>query len=359
MEFLYEYGLFLAKTITFVVAIAAIIGLIVANSSKGRSQSKGHLELTDLTEQLQDHQDVIRHQLLSEEELKQLRQEEKKQAKADKKAAKARAKAVKKGEVVEDSDDVTSGRIFVLHFNGSVDAHEVDSLREEVSAILSVADTEHDEVLLKLESGGGVVHGYGLAASQLDRLKKAGLTLTIVVDKVAASGGYMMACLADKLYCAPFAIIGSIGVIAQMPNFHRLLKKNDIDFEQVTAGEYKRTLTMFGENTDKAREKFQTELDEVHGLFKSFVQQYRPSLELDKVATGEHWFGIQALELGLVDELATSDELLMKHCTDEKDIHQVRYVIRKKLSEKVAENVTVSFARVLANWSHKMRYWAQ
>ncbi|MBW8190227.1 protease SohB [Neiella marina] len=360
MEFLYEYGLFLAKTVTFVIAIAAVIGLIVANSSKGRVGRKGHLELTDLRDQLDEHQDVIRHQLLSDEELKQLKQEEKKKAKQAKKDAKQKAKEAKKKGAAEDiSEQEVQGRIFVLKFNGSVDAHEVESLREEVTAILSVADTDHDEVLLKLESGGGVVHGYGLAASQLDRIKKAGLTLTVVVDKVAASGGYMMACLADKLYCAPFAIIGSIGVIAQIPNFHRLLKKHDIDFEQVTAGEYKRTLTMFGENTDQARDKFKNELNEVHGLFKDFVQRYRPELDLAKVATGEHWFGIQAHELGLVDELATSDELLMQHCLDDKEIHEVRYVIRKKLSEKVAENVTSSLARVAANWSQKLRYWQQ
>ncbi len=208
------------------------------------------------------------------------------------------------------------------------------SLREEVTAVLAVA-REGDEVLLKLESGGGMVHGYGLASSQLDRIKAAGLPLTISVDKVAASGGYMMACIADKIVSAPFAIVGSIGVIAQLPNFNKLLKKHDIEFEQLTAGEYKRTLTMFGENSDKAREKFKEELEETHGLFKDFIRDHRPALDLDKVATGEHWFGTQAHELGLVDEISTSDDLVVAACKD-KTVLAIHYVQKKKLSDKLA-----------------------
>ena len=223
---------------------------------------------------------------------------------------------------------------FVLEFNGSIDAKEVASLREEVTAVLAVA-REGDEVLLKLESGGGMVHGYGLASSQLDRIKAAGLPLTISVDKVAASGGYMMACIADKIVSAPFAIVGSIGVIAQLPNFNKLLKKYDIEFEQLTAGEYKRTLTMFGENNDKAREKFKQELEETHGLFKDFIRDHRPELDLEKVATGEHWFGTQAHALGLVDEIRTSDDIVVDACK-EKTVLAIHYVQKKKLSDKLA-----------------------
>ncbi|MCM2679756.1 protease SohB [Echinimonas agarilytica] len=351
MEFLFEYGLFLAKSATVVVTIGLIAAIVFANSGKAKGGKKGTLELTDLGEKYEDHELMMQEQLLTEEEIKQARKDEKKRLKEEKKQAK------KKGD--DKADEVLTSRVFVLKFNGSVDAHEVESLREEVSAILSVADKERDEVLLKLESGGGVVHGYGLAASQLDRLKKAEIPLTVVVDKVAASGGYMMACLADKLFCAPFAIIGSIGVIAQVPNFNKLLKKHDVEFEQITAGEYKRTLTMFGENTDKAREKFQLEIDEVHGLFKDFVQRYRPELDLAKVATGEHWFGAQALELGLVDELATSDELLGRYYSEDKELHLVEFVARKKLSEKVAENVVSSFVSSATNKLMKIRHWYQ
>jgi serine protease SohB len=222
----------------------------------------------------------------------------------------------------------------VLDFHGSIDAKEVTSLREEVTAILAVAQ-QGDEVLLRLETGGGMVHGYGLASSQLDRLKAAGLPLTIAVDKVAASGGYMMACIADKIVSAPFAIVGSIGVVAQLPNFNKLLKKHDIEFEQLTAGEYKRTLTMFGENTDKAREKFKEELEETHVLFKDFIREHRPDLDLEKVATGEHWFGTQAKALGLVDEIKTSDDLIVDACKN-KTVLALHYVQKKKLTAKLA-----------------------
>ena len=105
-------------------------------------------------------------------------------------------------------------------------------------------------------------------------------------DKVAASGGYMMACIGDRILSAPFAVLGSIGVVAQIPNLHRLLKKHDVDYEVLTAGEYKRTLTVFGENTDKGRQKFQEDLELTHVLFKDFVSRYRPQLDIDQVLGG-------------------------------------------------------------------------
>lgn len=206
-------------------------------------------------------------------------------------------------------------RIFVLDFDGDIKASAVKHLREEISTIISTANKE-DEVVVRLESGGGMVHGYGLAAAQLVRLKEAGLTLTICVDKIAASGGYMMACVADKILAAPFAVVGSIGVVSQMPNFNKWLKKHDIDYEMFTAGEYKRTVTMFGENDDEDRIKYKEELEQTHQLFKHFVTTYRPQLDLSKVANGDHWYGEDALKLNLVDELSTSDAYLLKQMED-------------------------------------------
>lgn len=206
-------------------------------------------------------------------------------------------------------------RIFVLDFDGDIKASAVKHLREEISTIISTANKE-DEVVVRLESGGGMVHGYGLAAAQLVRLKEAGLTLTICVDKIAASGGYMMACVADKILAAPFAVVGSIGVVSQMPNFNKWLKKHDIDYEMFTAGEYKRTVTMFGENDDEDRTKYKEELEQTHQLFKHFVTTYRPQLDLSKVANGDHWYGEDALKLNLVDELSTSDAYLLKQMED-------------------------------------------
>lgn len=202
-------------------------------------------------------------------------------------------------------------RIFVLDFDGDIKASAVKHLREEISTIISTANKD-DEVVVRLESGGGMVHGYGLAAAQLVRLKEAGLTLTICVDKIAASGGYMMACVADKILAAPFAVVGSIGVVSQMPNFNKWLKKHDIDYEMFTAGEYKRTVTMFGENDDEDRAKYTEELEQTHELFKHFVTTYRPELDLAKVANGDHWYGEDALKLNLVDELSTSDAYLLQ-----------------------------------------------
>ncbi|ENM5889171.1 protease SohB [Vibrio mimicus] len=330
MEFLLDYGLFLAKIVTVVVALVAV--LVVVKSLGGRSgAAKGELEITDLTEQHKETVERLESYLHDDAFLKARDKAEKKKEKAEQKSReKSLKQAAKEGEL----ESKREPHLFVLDFHGSIDAKEVASLREEVSAILAVAQAG-DEVLLRLETGGGMVHGYGLASSQLDRIKAAGLPLTISVDKVAASGGYMMACIADKIVSAPFAIVGSIGVVAQLPNFHKLLKKNDIEFEQLTAGEYKRTLTMFGENTDKAREKFKLELEETHQLFKDFIRDHRPALDLDKVATGEHWFGTQAKTLGLVDGIQTSDDLIVEACKN-KTVLLLRYVQKKKLADKLA-----------------------
>lgn len=202
-------------------------------------------------------------------------------------------------------------KIFVLDFKGDIQASAVENIREEITLILATAKAGRDRVVVRLESPGGMVHGYGLAAAQLVRLRDAGFHLTICVDKVAASGGYMMACIANEIITAPFAIVGSIGVVAQVPNFNRLLKQHNVDFELYTAGQYKRTVTMFGENTPEGKAKFEEELQQTHVLFKHFVEKYRPQLNVDKVATGEHWYGEDALNLNLVDKLQTSDEYLL------------------------------------------------
>jgi len=350
LEFLYEYGLFLAKTVTFVVALIAIIAVIAASAIK-QKHKKGELEITDLSEQFDEVEQEIIHALLNKEELKQKEKDDKKLAKEQAKKDKLLAKEKAKSDSEEDSN--IKSKVFVVDFKGSIDAKEVSSLREEVTAILSVA-TKNDEVFVRLESGGGMVHGYGLASSQLDRIRQHQIPLTVSVDKVAASGGYMMACVANNIIAAPFAILGSIGVIAQLPNFNKLLKKNDIDFEQFTAGEFKRTVTMFGENTEKGKEKFIEELEETHVLFKNFVREHRPSLELDKVATGEHWFGTTALELGLIDTIQTSDDYLQKLSKSHK-IVAIKYEVKKGLAEKFAKAASLSVESVLGKLLQKNR----
>lgn len=338
MDFLYEYGLFLAKAVTIVIAIIAVVVVILASAIKQKAD-KGELKLTNLSEELQSLKHDLKEELLS-----------KKQFKAYEKQCKAQDKAKEKAEK-NHADTQVEPRVFVIDFKGSLDASEVASLREEISAILTIAEAG-DEVVVNVESGGGMVHGYGLASSQLDRLRSANIPLTICVDKVAASGGYMMACVADKIYAAPFAIVGSIGVVAQIPNFNRLLKKHDIDYEQHTAGDFKRTLTLFGENTDEGREKFQQELEETHVLFKGFIAKYRPKLDLDKVATGEHWYGQQAIALGLIDALSTSDDVIMNLAKD-KTVIKVRYRLKKKLADKIAHGASLCVNAIFNRMAEK------
>lgn len=292
MEFLGEYGMFLAKVMTFVVAIVLVIGAV---ASAGGKKAETKLSVRSMNERFKALREQLEQAVLPKDVLK-------KQRKAAKTAEKEAAKA---GE--------TKKRVYVLRFKGDIRASDVTHLREEITALLNVA-TPEDEVVVCLESGGGMVHEYGLAASQLLRIRERNIPLTVCVDKVAASGGYMMAVVANHIVAAPFAVIGSIGVIAQLPNFNRLLKKHDVDFEMHTAGEYKRTLTLFGENTDEAREKFRQDLADVHGLFKSFVGQYRPQLQVEQVANGDVWYGSKALEQGLVDQLCTSDSYLQTRC---------------------------------------------
>ncbi|OOF35626.1 protease SohB [Rodentibacter heidelbergensis] len=339
------YGLFILEILTILLIIGAIVAFIIS-ARQHKNGVQGELVITDLSENFENTVKQLRHFHLSEEELKQ---QEKAEKKAEKQKAKALKAKLKKGEAVEASKP----SVYVLDFKGDISASQTTALREEISAILNVA-TPEDEVLLRLESPGGVVHGYGLAASQLARLKQKGIKLTVAVDKVAASGGYMMACVADHIIAAPFAIVGSIGVVAQMPNIHRLLKKHDVDVEVMTAGEFKRTMTVLGENTEKGKQKFQQELEETHQLFKQFVQQNRPHLDMDKVATGEHWFGSQALELQLVDGISTSDDLLLEKMK-EKFVVGVTYKVKKPLLHKLGQQAEERVESLIQRYIHKNR----
>ncbi len=316
-EFLAGYGLFLAKTVTLVVAVLVIIA---AGAAASRRVAGGEgLKVENLNERYRKLASALKRSVVNRKAAKAL-------AKAEKVATKA---AAKKAE--------TRPRTFVIDFKGDIKATAAASLREEVSAVLAVAG-EEDEVLLRLENAGGMVHEHGLAASQLARLREAGVKLVVAVDRVAASGGYLMACVADRIVAAPFAILGSIGVLAQLPNFNRMLDNHGVDFEQVTAGRYKRTVTMFGKNTDEDRDKLREELEDVHRLFQDVIRRYRPGLDLERVATGEHWYGSRALELSLADELATSDELLVK-AVEERDVYRVSYHVKQPLPKKVLASV--------------------
>lgn len=334
MEFVAEYGLFLLKAVTVVVALLFVISGIASLSQRNsqRHAAGGEIRVENLNDQYDDMAERIREEVLPEELLKREHKERKKKDKEREKAA----------------VDNPPRRVFVLDFDGDIQASAAADMRHEITAVLAIATTR-DEIVLRLESGGGLVTSYGFAASQLERIRRAKIPLTICVDEVAASGGYMMACVADKVLAAPFAIVGSIGVVAQLPNFHRLLKKHEIDVELHTAGEYKRTLTVFGENTDKAREKFREELEDAHVLFKGFIGQWRPQVDLAAVATGEHWFALRGIELKLVDELMTSDEYLANAVKDAEVFH-VHWHHRKTLAERMGFAMEGSLDRLLLRW---------
>lgn len=333
INFLSNYGLFAAEVITIVIAILILLSGIVAMANKGKTKAKEKIEITKLNEKYDEIKEILQSNILSKQELKI----QKKQKKIKEKNTKKQAK--KDGEPKKQRR-----RIFVLDFLGDMKASTVENLREEVTSILTIA-TPKDEVLVKVDSAGGLVHSYGLVASQLKRIRDRDIPLIAAVDKIAASGGYMVACVANRILAAPFAIIGSIGVVTQLPNFNRFLKKHNIDFEQITAGEYKRTLTMFGENTNKGRKKLQEELEEAHELFKTFIATNRSVVNINAISTGEHWYGTHAKELRLVDELVTSDDYLLK-ASENADIYEITYTIKKSLMERFSLSIQKALAKI-------------
>jgi len=389
LEYLIEIGLFLAKTLTLVLAVFAIVSIIVAAGQRSRRHGqRGNIHVTHVNKELEALRDGLQRVVLDKFSLKRHVKAEKKKLKEDTRRLKAEAgqsvqqkKIPSEPPAVETVDvphaaegdfsaetdtlapdneviasvepDNRRRRVYVLSFDGDMEASGLESLRQEITAVLTLAKPQ-DEVMLRLESPGGMVHAYGLASSQLLRFKQKNIPLTICVDKVAASGGYMMACVADRLIAAPFAILGSIGVLVQMPNIHRLLKKNDVDFEMITAGEYKRTMTPFSEITEKGRDKVKEDVEQMHDLFKQWVKQYRPVVDIDNIATGETWVGLQAQERNMVDIISTSDDYVVQAC-DQADVYEVSYEIRVPLGEKLGGVLNQAMDKTLMNWWQRLR----
>lgn len=349
MEYVYDYLSFLAQTATIVVALLVLMSGFAAFGLRRQHTGSGHLEVRKLNDHFTDLKHGVQEAMLPSAALRRQRKQERR---AERRSARREAKALKRG---VETGEAARRRIYVIDFHGDIYPSQVKDLRTEVTAVLGVA-RETDEVLVRLESGGGMVHGYGLAASQLDRIRRHGIPLIVVVDKVAASGGYLMAAVASRILAAPFAVLGSIGVMAQVPNVHRLLKRHDVDVEVLTAGKYKRTMTVFGENTEEGRRKFVEELEDVHRLFQTFVGTHRAELDLEAVATGETWYGQQALDLKLIDEISTSDEYLLKS-SEEADIYEVRWVEHKRPIERLLAQVEGSVDRTAARWVERISQW--
>lgn len=322
MQVLADFILFFVEVVTLVIAILFVFSGLISIANKNKQKNLETLTVNNLNEQYQDTRNTLNRFILDKKLLKKQRKENKKTDKEKKER-----------------------KLFVIHFNGDIRASEVSSLRKEITAILTVA-SEKDAVLIIIESPGGIVPNYGLAASQLQRIRDANLYLTVAIDKVAASGGYLMACLANRIIAAPFAIIGSIGVVAQMPNFHDLLKKNHVNYEQLTSAEYKRTISLFGKNTDKGRKKLQNEIEETHQLFKAFIQKYRANVDIDTVATGEYWHAEQAIKYKLVDDIQTSDDYLLSS-SKTYEIFEVIYQKKQPMTKKITSMAQIAYDKFL------------
>lgn len=325
-----QLSFFTAKALIVIIMILVLLAGILALFSRGKEKKQGKITIKNLKDSYKEVKDTLLEVTLSKKAFKKFKKEQ-------------------KADLKKSYENEEKPNLYVINFNGDMKASQVTALREEVTAILSIAKPT-DEVFLRLESPGGMVHAYGLAAAQLLRLREHNIPLIVSVDKVAASGGYLMAAIANKILAAPFAIVGSIGVIFQLPNFNRLLKEKNIDFEQITAGNYKRTLTVFGENTEEGREKLHQEIDDIHRLFKNVVHEYRSQLDIEKVATGEHWLAKQAIEFNLVDEIKTSDDYLFEK-SKTYNVYEICYHVKKSFSEKLFGSASGSLRNMLMNVS--------
>lgn len=312
-----ELLVFSTKTFILLVFVLLLLAGILALIGRGKEKTHGRIHIKNLNKKYQETTQSLLQEISPKKQFKKF-------LKQQKEAEKAKQKA---------QEESSLKNVFLLHFQGDLKASAVSALREEITAILGIAQPQ-DEVVVCVESGGGMVHAYGLATAQLQRIKSNKIKLTVIVDKIAASGGYLMSCVADQVLAAPFAIIGSIGVIVQIPNFHRVLQDKNVEFEQLTAGSYKRTLTMFGQNTEEGRQKLQDEIEVIHQDFKQVIIDHRKNIDITKVATGEHWLGTQALELHLVDALTTSDDYLLEQ-SKHANLYEISYEMKKSFLTKL------------------------
>ncbi len=331
METLLNILQFLVEALIIVAGFVIVLITFASLIAKAKLQKSFKIEA--LHERYADQTEALSEAFLTDSQIKI-------QKKKSKAADKEKSKKIEDGTYYK-------GRVFVLDFlKGDIKASAAEHLRDEISAVLGVA-TPKDEVVVRVESPGGLVHGYGFAAAQLLRIREANIPLTVCVDHVAASGGYLMACTAHKIIASPFALIGSIGVVAQVPNFNRLLKKYDVDYKEYTAGDYKRTVSLFGEITEKGEIKFKEQLQITHDMFKSFVGQFRPALDMNQIATGEYWYGEMAQKLGLVDEIKTSDSYLVAKAQDHQVI-RLSFESKPSLAEKLSEAISLAVTKVLS-----------
>lgn len=318
MDFFVDLAAFLIKAGILAAASVFVLGSLIGMIRRARMDpGQDHLRVTYLNEELADHSLSILNAMMPPKAFKKLARRQQQEL-----GVKSR----------------TRPKTFILDFFGDLAASSVDALRQQINALLLVLE-EKDEVLVRLESSGGKAHAYGFAAAQLGRLKGENRRLVVSIDRVAASGGYMMACVADHIIAAPFALVGSIGVLAMVPNFHRLLQQFNVDYDEFAVGENKKNISLLGANTEEGKQKFIQDMEEFHRDFKGFVAEHRPAVKIDEAADGDVWYGEKARTLGLVDELKTSDDFLLERIK-ERDLFRVEFVESKPLRKRLSHWMT-------------------
>ena len=290
MSFWIDFGGFALKSFWLAAMIAIVLVVPIIIGARSQRRREDEVKVTSLD----DRFDLMEAQI-------RIATDGAKGAKAFLKARKKEAK----------QRDENAKRVYVIGFKGDPMASGHAAFARKITAALVAARPDKDEIVVSITSPGGIVSGYGLMAAQMQRVRRAGVELTACVDQVAASGGYMMAVAANRIVAAPFAVVGSIGVVAQVPNVSRLLKKIDVDYEELTAGEHKRPISVLAPISEEGREHFKTKLEETHVAFKDFVRENRPALNVEAVGDGDYWYATDALKLGLIDAIATSDEYLL------------------------------------------------
>lgn len=166
-----------------------------------------------------------------------------------------------------------------------------------------------EAIVLRIDSPGGSVVGSDEIYQALLAIDKP---LVVSMGEVAASGGYYIACAADRVLANPGTLTGSIGVISMVPNIEELMEKIGVEVLVIKSGALKDEGSVFREMTEEEREVWQRIIDEAYDQFVGIVADGRdlPPQAVRELADGRVYTGHQALELGLVDELGNLSEAI-------------------------------------------------
>ncbi len=246
-------------------------------------------------------------------------------------------------------------RLAVLRFQGlrDLNASGDQRLSEAIDEVLVNRD-HFEEAVVIIDSPGGTTHGYGHAYALLERLSASGLKVTACIDRIGASGGYLMALPADRILAGPFAIVGSVGVVAGIPNVKRLLEEKGVSYRLFVAGDKKRVVHFADDDGPEVREYMDEKLAGIHTQFLQAVEKHRGDrVKLDEVRSGDHWSAEESVEkgLGLVDELQTSAEYLLERNREVALVMIERRVdITERFAGYLAARLSARVASLFTRW---------